>query len=45
MAKRRRFTAKFKAEVALESLSGEAHRRNCVADTTFPGQNFSPDES
>ena len=30
MAKRRRFTAKFKAEVVLEALHGEVHKRNSV---------------
>ena len=30
MAKRRRFTPKFKAEVVLEALAGKLHKRNCV---------------
>ena len=29
MAKRRRFTAEFKAKVVLEALSGEPHKRKC----------------
>ena len=34
MAKRRRFTAQFKAEVVLEALTGPVRKRNCTDGIT-----------
>ena len=38
--KRRNFTPEFKAEVVLEALSGEVHKRSCVADITSDFETF-----
>ena len=40
MAKRRRFTPEFKAEVVIEALTGQIHRPNCVGGITSARTNY-----
>ena len=41
MAKRRRFTPQFKAEVVIEALMGQSSQaENCVGDTTSATNNY-----